>query len=109
MNIVALRGRGNSGKTNTIRRLHQLMIDNGYRLIETTFNAEKGDFRTVFQKKGKLVGITSSGDTYDLVHSNLSALIDAGCIFCICACRTYDRYGEGTNAAIDDFAPTYQK
>lgn len=109
MNIFALRGRGNSGKSTTIRLLHGLFIQNGYQIVSTTFNPGGGDFRTVFTKKGKLIGITSSGDTFDLVHDNLEALINGGCILCVCACRTYDRYGQGTNAAIDTFLPNYQK
>ncbi len=56
-----------------------------------------------------MIGITSSGDTFDLVHDNLEALINDGCKLCVCACRTYDRYGQGTNAAIDTFLPNYQK
>lgn len=109
MNIFALRGKGNSGKSSTIRLLHGLFVQNDYQIISTTFNPKGGDFRTVFGKKGKLIGITSSGDTFDLVHKNLEALINDGCTFCVCACRTYDRYGQGTNAAIDTFLPKYQK
>jgi len=109
MNIFALRGRGNSGKSTTIRLLNGLFVQNGFQIVSTTFNPQGGDFRTVFSKNGKLIGITSSGDTFDLVHDNLKALINAGCTFCVCACRTYDRYGQGTNAAIDIFLPNYQK
>lgn len=109
MNIFALRGRGNSGKSTTIRLLHSLFVQNGYQIFSTTFNPQGGDFRTIFTKKGKLIGITSSGDTFDLVHDNLEALINDGCTLCVCACRTYDRYGQGTNAAIDTFLPNYQK
>lgn len=109
MNIIALRGKGNTGKSTTIRLLHGVLIQNGYQVVSTTFNPQGGDFRTLFSKNGKLIGITSSGDTYDLVHDNLHALINAGCTICVCACRTFDRGGHGTNAAIDTFLPTYQK
>lgn len=108
MNIFALRGRGNSGKSTTIRLLHGLLIQNGYQIVNTSFNTQGGDFRTVFTKNGKLIGITSSGDTFDLVHDNLEALINANCTICVCACRTYDRLGQGTNAAIDSFT-NFQK
>ncbi len=109
MYIFALRGRGNSGKSTTIRLLNGLFVQNGYQIVSTTFNQQGGDFRTVFTRKGKLIGITSSGDTFDLVHDNLEALINDGCTLCVCACRTFDRYGQGTNAAIDTFLPNYQK
>jgi hypothetical protein len=109
MDIFALRGKGNTGKSTTIRLLHELFLQNAYHIVDTTFNMHGGDFRTVFQKKGKLIGITSSGDTFDLVHDNLDSLINSGCIICVCACRTFDRHGHGTNAAIDTFLPSYQK
>jgi hypothetical protein len=109
MNILALRGVGNSGKTTTIKLLHGLFLNNSYQVVSITFNPQDGDFRTIFIKNGKLIGITSSGDTFDLVNGNLEALINGGCILCVCACRTYDQYGQGTNAAIDTFLPNYQK
>lgn len=108
MDIFALRGAGNTGKSTTIGLLHSIFIQNGYRVIDTTFNQQGADFRTIFSKKNKLIGITSSGDTYDLVFDNLSILTAANCVICVCACRTYDRYGHGTNAAIDSFQ-NYQK
>lgn len=108
MNIFALRGRGNSGKSTTIRLLHGLLNQNGYQIVSTTFNPQGGDFRTVFTKNGKLIGITSSGDTFDLVHDNLEALINDGCTICVCSCRNYDRSSQGTNAAIDSFT-NFQK
>jgi hypothetical protein len=109
MNIIfALRGRGSSGKTTTIRLLHELLIQNNYQILSTTFNSQGGDFRTVFIKNDKKIGITSVGDTFDLVHDNLRSLIDDSCTICVCACRTYDRSGQGTNAAIDSFT-NFQK
>jgi hypothetical protein len=108
MNIFALRGKGESGKSSTIRLLHVLFTQNNYRVVDTSFNPQGGDFRTVFSKNNKLIGITSSGDTFDLVYNNLGFLISSGCTICVCACRTYDRSGHGSNAAIDSF-PNFQK
>jgi phage tail sheath gpL-like len=45
------------------------------------------------------VGVTSSGDTYDLVHDRLTDLINAKCDVCVCACRT----SGGTHTAIYNF------
>jgi hypothetical protein len=101
--IIALRGRGNSGKSTTIRLLYDLLLQNRYQLISSNFNVDGGDFISIFAKNGKLIGVTSSGDTYDLVHHRLQELINANCNLCVCACRTFDRVPPGTNAAIIEF------
>jgi hypothetical protein len=101
--IIALRGRGNSGKSTTIRLLHDLLLQNGYQLVKSNFNTAGGDFIAVFSKNGKLIGVTSSSDTYDLVHARLEELINESCNICVCACRTFDRIPPGTNAAIIEF------
>jgi hypothetical protein len=101
--IIALRGRGNSGKSETIRILHDLLLQNGYAQVRSDFRTDGNDFITVFSKSEYLIGITSSGDTYDLVHDKLNELINDGCEICVCACRTYDRVPPGTNAAILEF------
>ena len=103
MKIFALRGKGDTGKSTTIRILHSILLDNGYSLVETNLPPVRGDFRSVFSKNNVLIGITSSGDTFDLVYDNLDYLIRFGCTICVCACRTYDRTYHGTNAAIDEF------
>jgi len=101
--IIALRGKGNSGKTTTIRILHDLLMTNGYTEVQSNFRINSGDFTTIFNKKNSLIGITSSGDTYDLVHDQLQGMVDKDCKICVCACRTSDRVPPGTNAAILEF------
>lgn len=101
--IIALRGKGNSGKSTTIRILHDLILSNGYQQISSNFRGDGGDFTAIFSKKGKLIGVTSSGDTYDLVHDHLQELVSSDCDICVCACRTFDRIPPGTNAAIIEF------
>jgi hypothetical protein len=101
--IISLRGRGNSGKSTTIRLLYDLLLQNDYLLNSSNFNVEGGDFIAIFSKNGKLIGVTSSGDTYDLVHDCLEELGNANCNIIVCACRTYDRVPPGSNAAIIEF------
>lgn len=101
--IIALRGRGNSGKSTTIRLLYDLLLQNGYQIISSNLNTVGGDFVAVFSKNGKTIGVTSSGDTYDLVHDRLDELVNSNCNICLCACRTFDRVPPGTNAAIIEF------
>lgn len=101
--ILALRGKANTGKSATIRILHDLLIQNDFELVNSNLANTDGDFIAVFKKNGKLIGLTSSGDLYDFVHDNLVELIDDGCEICVCACRTYDRVPPGTNAAVEEF------
>jgi len=101
--IIALKGKGNSGKSATIRILNELLIQNDFESVRSDIELGYADFTSVFRKNGKLIGITSSGDTYDLVHDRLTDLINDDCVICVCACRTYDRVPRGTIAAILEF------
>ena len=101
--IIALKGKGNSGKTTTIRKLYTKFIENKFEVVETNFNIAGGDFTAVFKINDKPIGMTSSGDTYDLVSGNLQKQVDANCEVCICACRSFDRSKKGTNKAISKF------
>lgn len=101
--IIALRGIGNSGKSTTIRILYTLMLENDFELVESNYDSHRGDFIAILKKNKKLIGITSVGNTYDYVHERLQELISANCTICVCACRTFDRFGHGTNHAIGEF------
>lgn len=99
--IIALRGIGNTGKSSTIRILYDLLLENGFQQVNYIDYGR--DFSAIFSNNGQLIGITSSGDTYDLVHGRLQDLVNENCSICVCACRTYDRVPPGTNAAILEF------
>ena len=102
--IIGLRGKGNSGKSTTIRILYDLLLQNDFNIIRTNFNNNGGDFSAIFSKKDIHIGITSAGDTYKIVHNRLQDLIRDECNICVCACRTYDRIPPGTNDAIYEFS-----
>lgn len=103
--IIALRGVGNSGKSTTIRILRSLLLSAGYITKTSTDEGEnKGDFTAVLSINGKEVGLTSTGDTYDMVHRHLQDLVNHKCRVCVCACRSFDRKPPGTNAAIREFS-----
>lgn len=102
--IIGLRGRGYSGKTTTIRILYGLLKINDYSLVSSNFKEKKSDFKAVFSKNNKLIGITSSGDTHNSVYNPLKEFSDSNCLICVCACRTKDRvFPKGTNGAISKF------
>tara|TARA_B100000508_G_C11465630_1_gene282066 strand:- start:15472 stop:15891 length:420 start_codon:yes stop_codon:yes gene_type:complete len=105
--IIALRGRGCSGKTTTINMLPAILTSNGYTQVPNMYQNYGSDFLDVYEKGNTRVGLTSSGDTFDLVNDRLTELVGHGCQICICACRTYDRVPPGTIAATQNF-PGYQ-
>jgi acetolactate synthase regulatory subunit len=61
------------------------------------------DFKAILFRNNIKIGISSWGDSYNLVFNALKELMDADCTICVCACRTYDRINPGTNAAIIQF------
>jgi hypothetical protein len=106
--ILALRGRAGSGKSTTIRLLHRMMLSSGFSVVATTYSETGGDFRTVFERDGLRIGVSSRGDTFDDVRNDLNWLIEQRCAILVCACRTSDRPNSrgitrGSNAAIDGF------
>ena len=98
--IIALKGTGNSGKTTTIKLLPNILLANGYSRVAGMHQNHGSDFLDVFENGKQRVGVTSSGDTYDLVNDRLTELINAKCDVCVCACRT----SGGTHIAIHKFA-----
>ena len=97
--IIALKGRGNSGKTTTINLLPNILLANGYSRVPGMFQQHGSDFLDVFENGVQRVGVTSSGDTFDLVHDRLTDLVNAKCDVYVCACRT----SGGTHTAIYNF------
>ncbi len=106
--LIALRGVGNSGKTQTLRQLYNHLQSKKYNIEQVFFDNlrldGKGDFGVLIQINGVMVGLTSIGDTYYDVSKNLIRFADNKAAICICACRTFDVKGLGTNHAIEEFA-----
>ncbi|MBL7804371.1 MAG: hypothetical protein JNL02_11590 [Saprospiraceae bacterium] len=109
--IIALQGKGNSGKSSTIRALAELLIQKGARPIKGVNFPEvvigktgkPRDFWQVFDWNGTQIGITSAGDTYKIIKDRLDDLEVNNSQICVCACRTFDRKSKkGTIAAIQE-------
>jgi hypothetical protein len=101
--ILALSGKGNSGKTTTIRLLPNILRSHGYHSVPGSQISHGNDFSEIFENGNRKIGVTSAGDSYDLVHDRLQDLMDANCDDYICACRSYDVSNHGTHAAINSF------
>lgn len=99
MTIISLKGRGNIGKTTSIRLLHDLLLHNSFNLLSTIYNTSGGGFTSVFTKNGKIIGIASWGDSEHIVWDKLNEYINQGCQIRVCACRSRG----GTIKAIKSF------
>ncbi len=105
LSLLVLKGKGNSGKTTTIKNLYLTIIQAGGEPLQILSGdpvAEAGDFTVQLRLGALVIGITSAGDTYDLVSNHLNQLLDASCDYFVCACRSFDR-GRGTNTAVNEF------
>lgn len=85
--IIALRGRGNIGKTTTIGILYELLLTNNYEPLPGYFHG-RVEISDILSKNGALMGITSLGDTYGHVSRNLWDFSITNCDLLICACRS---------------------
>lgn len=105
MEIIALRGPDNTGKTTTLKIVFEKLKEDGFQL-KSEEDLENGDFLRVLEKDGRKVGLVTHGDYarggYS-VKKHLSKLESAGCDTAICACTT----GEGKSRIqrwIDSYA-----
>lgn len=100
--IVAVGNSGGKGKTQTIRELAKLIVDNF--ILKDVFPAplmipEKGDFRLIIEIEGKIIGFESQGDPGTGLQKRLDTVISKyKCDLIFCTCRTR---GETVNAVKD--------
>ena len=92
MEIIALEGKSNAGKTTVINVVYQLMLEMGYTQIPGRFqDLDNNDFLDVLTNENQTVGIVSQGDYARgkyAVKNHLATLESFGCDKAICACST---------------------
>jgi hypothetical protein len=101
MYVIALTGKVNTGKTETLNIVYQLLLFDGYKQVKNlpspfifrVLGNDQKDFTDVLEKKGKVVGIVTMGDFYskegddgETIKNLLRRLFNAGCTTAICAC-----------------------
>lgn len=98
MEVIALRGQSDKGKSETLNIVYQLMLQFGY--LQTPpgpahfrmlGNLVQRDFIDILERKGKKVGIATMGDyggnATESVKNLLAYLDSQGCDVAVCACR----------------------
>jgi len=85
--ILALQGNGKRGKTTTIKLLRKKLIKFGFVSIYPDFK-NKADYMDILNRKGKIIGITTQGDTYEIISEKLKVMLKYNCLIMVCACRT---------------------
>ncbi|MDO5105078.1 hypothetical protein [Capnocytophaga sp.] len=90
--IIALSNNGNTGKTETLRILAQMLIEKYPELQNLDKKQEKipseGDFRFVVQINSQKIGIESEGNPDSLLKERLGDLTQLGCNIIFCTSRT---------------------
>lgn len=87
MKVLALYGRANIGKTQTIKKLFDSIISK-FATAKIEFELLKDDVRAVLTINGKKIGIESQGDPGGRLIDSLGIFIKVDCEIIICATRT---------------------
>ena len=85
MKVICIYGKHESGKTETIRMIHNLLKEKGKVLLHQP-NGE--DFASVIQLGEKRVGIISVGDSKDDIEKGYEIIKDFNCTIIIRAARS---------------------
>lgn len=101
MQVIALKGRRNCGKSHTLNIVYQLLLNDGYTQVAGHFKElgeqKQEDFLDILEKDGQRIGFATMGDysednkekVDDSIKELLKTLENAGCEVAICACSTH--------------------
>ncbi len=98
--IIALRGRGEIGKSTTIIQLADELVRRGWTRESRVLHGNRIDITDVYtNEEGVRLGVASAGDNFMEVDGSLRMLSTVDCRIVICACRTRG----GTHTAMRQF------
>ncbi|MFY9085393.1 hypothetical protein [Aliarcobacter cryaerophilus] len=88
--IFVLRGRARIGKTTTIKKVRELLLQkSGVKEYKVEFEIlNRVDIRVVLDINGVLVGIETQGDPSSRLEESIELFIKAKCKIIVCASRT---------------------
>lgn len=89
MNVIALWGCGNVGKTNTLKQVIRILIDEcgAHKLVEYVADNKK-DTRVVLEIHGKIIVVFTGGDDLKTLDKNFESVRLHQFDLLICACRS---------------------
>ncbi|MDO9559857.1 MAG: hypothetical protein Q7I89_09275 [Syntrophales bacterium] len=86
--FIALKGKGSSGKTDTIKLVFQLLQNKYPNARVNVLIPNTIDIKATMVINGHKVGIESQGDPSSRLKQSLSDFVNAGCSIIICATRS---------------------
>ncbi len=87
MDVIALTGSSNTGKTQTLNILYALMLHAGYSQVTGCYqDHSNNDFIDVLEMNGIKIGIATQGDYSRQLPKYLAYLDSLGCTKTVCAC-----------------------
>ncbi|MBX9753464.1 MAG: hypothetical protein K2X80_01825 [Pseudomonadaceae bacterium] len=102
--ISALWGAANSGKTSTLKLVHEkLQVISSGNIAEISISNTDSDIRDIFTISGKRVGIETQGDPNSRLKESLELFKKYECNYIICACRSRG----STVDLVDALKPVY--
>lgn len=106
MEVIALRGEPNCGKTETLNLVYKLLLNEGWQQVKDSYqDLCNRDFLDVLKKGNKILGIVTQGD-YAIgdysVKKHLKTLDEKDCDIAVCAC-TIGRHKRKIQNAIDSY------
>jgi len=102
--VIGLRGIGNTGKSQTIRKAYDLLKFTHKNVKEEHESIGKLDIRVVLTINGAKIGIESQGDPGFRLKKSLSLFVKLQCTVIVCATRTR---GQTVNV-VERLKPDYE-
>ena len=100
--VIVLRGTENTGKTQTIKKVYELMLAK-YQVTRVHEKIYKREITCVLLVNNKKIGIESQGDPNSRLRRNLEYFVDINCEIIICATRTYGQTVDAVNTLSDNY------
>lgn len=106
-NIYALQGKGNSGKTETIKNVFQSLQVKYPSAVMNVLSNNTIDIKVIININGTKVGIESQGDPNSRLQQSLQDFSNANCDIIICACRTSGMTVQWINSHSNQYTITF--